>query len=493
MKRIWSILFQQRGSVVKITALVLLYFGINSYLSFATDTFATFSTGFYGAGLDMAMRNGRPVIGVMYILYALSGLSNVSFYYISSLLALLFLVCSVWIYQSTLTRYGVKENIGILLAFASVANIFIIEYFMFIEKCGFMLAILLNVIGVYWIEKFFDDHKIRHCCFSMVSMILAAFTYQGTIALFVILSMPFASRRAKTFRQYFLNGTAILVTYISSALINLLAFRFIFKNTRISAEINYFAQLKSVLEGVGYNSKFTFNILPPYVFLTAGYVCFFTALVWSMVYLKKRLWRILNVFNIVIAAFLFSTASIIQGSGWWSTRVVYPLASVVAVLAINIFIDEKETMNIFVQRILRITSLLAILLVLLFQYFAFNKIYIDKYKSNALDEYRYTYIYQEICDYKESTGKDITQIAFYEDAKRYDAQYRNLYDTGDLVVSAFTTPWSDISAMNYYLKTNYVKVDPEEKYKEYFSGKDWNCLSQEQLIFDEDTLHLCVY
>lgn len=189
MKRIWSILFQQRGSVVKITALVLLYFGINSYLSFATDTFATFSTGFYGAGLDMAMRNGRPVIGVMYILYALSGLSNVSFYYISSLLALLFLVCSVWIYQSTLTRYGVKENIGILLAFASVANIFIIEYFMFIEKCGFMLAILLNVIGVYWIEKFFDDHKIRHCCFSMVSMILAAFTYQGTIALFVILSM----------------------------------------------------------------------------------------------------------------------------------------------------------------------------------------------------------------------------------------------------------------------------------------------------------------
>lgn len=44
----------------------MLFFGVNLYLSFATDTYATFRGGFYGAGIDIVMRNGRPIIGLIY-------------------------------------------------------------------------------------------------------------------------------------------------------------------------------------------------------------------------------------------------------------------------------------------------------------------------------------------------------------------------------------------------------------------------------------------
>ena len=62
-----------------------------------------------------------------------------------------------------------------------------------------------------------------------------------------------------------------------------------------------------------------------------------------------------------------------------------------------------------------------------------------------------------------------------------------------MLVSAFYTNWSDIRVVNYYLKTDFERAEQNEQYREYFSGKDWKALSNQQLIFDNDTLHLCQY
>lgn len=91
MKKILSMFYEERSCIVKIAALVLLFFGINIYLSFATDSYCTLAEGFRSSAIDMALRNGRPVIGLIYEIHYLLGLSNISFYYISSVLALVFL------------------------------------------------------------------------------------------------------------------------------------------------------------------------------------------------------------------------------------------------------------------------------------------------------------------------------------------------------------------------------------------------------------------
>ena len=497
MENIASKILEKRSCIAKIIALVLLFFGVNIYLSYATDTYLTFTAGFHGSaigsGIDMATRNGRPVIGLIYELHYLTGLSNVSFYYISSALALVFLCASIWIYQGILEKYEIKENIRVVLAFAAIANAFIIEYFMFIEKCGFTLAILFDVLAVYWIERFFTSHRKSYYVFAVIAMVLAIFTYQGTIALFAILSIPFAMKQAKDFKHYILNGIMLGIAYIVPVIIDLLAFKFIFKSSRISEKTDYIATLKTVIMGIIYNGEETFNILPKYLFLIVAFIIF-VALIVDAVVSQKRAWRIFNAFIIILASCLLSTATILQGSGWWATRTVYPIASIAAVLAIDIFVNRDEIdSNKLIRKIIGVFSVSAIAVLLLFQYFSFNQIYIDKYKVNALDQYRYQYIYQTIYDYQEATGKEITKIAVYSDAERSWSQYSDLYCTGDLVVSAFTTDWSDVTALNYYMQTSYEKISPVEEYTEYFSGKDWNHLSSDQFIFDGDTLHLCVY
>ena len=58
--------------------------------------------GFEYSALDMTTRNGRPIIGLIYELQNLAGLSNNAFYYISSVLALILLGIAIYIYKGLL-------------------------------------------------------------------------------------------------------------------------------------------------------------------------------------------------------------------------------------------------------------------------------------------------------------------------------------------------------------------------------------------------------
>lgn len=462
-------------------------------MNFATDTYVTFAVGFGNAASDMVIRNGRPIIALLYALFYMSGLPNTYFYYISTILGLLFLGISIWIFQKVLDKYGMKENTRIVLSFVSIANIFIIEYFMFIEKSGFMLAILFDVVGVYLIDMFFEKGVKRYYIYTIVAIIFAIFTYQGTVALFAILSVPFAFKNANNFKDYFLKILAIGVAYGIPVIIDVVAFKTVFKSARIAEKVDFISNFKNVLLELANHSAITFNILPKHVYQIIIFVILFATIVLIVMNRKGILFGICNLFVIIFIACSFSTATILQGSGWWATRVVYPIASVAGAFAINLFINYRITGPSMSMRLARclVTATIGILLVM--QYFSFNKIYIDKYKVNTLDENRYYYIGQAISDYQEKTGTEIKKIAFYSDAERTYPPYPNLYCYGDLIVSAFYTSWSDIQALNYYLHSNYEKIVPSDEYMEYFASKNWNRLSQDQLLFEKDTLHICVY
>ena len=119
---------------------------------------------------------------------------------------------------------------------------------------------------------------------------------------------------------------------------------------------------------------------------------------------------------------------------------------------------------------------------------------IDKYKLNALDENRCYYVGQAIAEYEATSGIEVRKIAFYADAESAVPAYPNLYShSGDLICSSFNQDWSDLNALNYYLGDNYSRAEPSETYRTYFAGRNWDALSAQQLIFDGDTLHLCIY
>ena len=322
-----------------------------------------------------------------------------------------------------------------------------------------------------------------------LGMVLAILTYQSTIALFVILSIPLAMKNAENFKKYIFNGIAIGVVFVIPAIVSLFAFKFIFKSARFVESADYYSKFVGVIYNIFPFAANSVNILPRFLFLLITLVTFAAAIVWAAT-CQRKIWRIFNVCVIVGAGCLCSTASIIQGSGWWSARTLYPLASIPAGLAIDLFVNKEEVpVNESVKKWVRNISAAALVVLMIGQYFSFNKIYINKYRLNALDQYRYQYIGQAIREYQDDTGMEIKKVAFYTDAELYSPQPSNQFQ----LRSAFTADWSDFTAMNYYLHTSYKKIDPVEEYIEYFASKDWDTLSKDQLIFDGDTLHICVY
>ena len=311
--------------------------------------------------------------------------------------------------------------------------------------------------------------------------------------MFAILSVPFAFKHARNFKDYIFKILAIGIAYGIPVIIDMVAFKTVFKNARIAEKVDYISNIKNVVSGLVNYSATTFDILPNHFYQAIIFVIFFVTIVLIILNRIGVLFGVCNLFAIISIACVFSTATILQGSGWWATRVVYPIASIAGAFAINLFINYQMTeLNIRV-RLAKCLVMVTIGTLLVMQYFSFNKIYIDKYKINTLDENRYYYIGQAISDYQEKTGIEIEKIAFYNDAERTYPPYPNLYCQGDLIVSAFYTNWSDIQALNYYLCSNYEKIAPSDEYATYFASQNWDRLSPDQLLFEKDTLHICVY
>ena len=73
-----------------------------------------------------------------------------------------------------------------------------------------------------------------------------------------------------------------------------------------------------------------------------------------------------------------------------------------------------------------------------------------------------------------------------------DKAYDNL-DKYEASARAFDEQWSDVPLINYTNGTDYIRGEQSPQYAEYFSSRDWKTYSDDLLIFDGTTLHLCVY
>ena len=71
--------------------------------------------------------------------------------------------------------------------------------------------------------------------------------------------------------------------------------------------------------------------------------------------------------------------------------------------------------------------------------------------------------------------------------------YKNLFVSGDINITCFVTAWSDANAICYFNNIKLEKVDNNNNLKEYFNKKDWDDFNDEQIIFENDTVNICVF
>lgn len=111
--------------------------------------------------------------------------------------------------------------------------------------------------------------------------------------------------------------------------------------------------------------------------------------------------------------------------------------------------------------------------------------------SNKMEKEYIQNIVTDIKNYENDNGIKVNKICIYYD--QYAQKTFCNFPNNSFTIKSLYTSYSKYHIIDYYLGYNLEVVEGNKEYQRYFKTKNWDEYSNEQLIFDNDTLHLCVY
>ena len=168
-------------------------------------------------------------------------------------------------------------------------------------------------------------------------------------------------------------------------------------------------------------------------------------------------------------------------------RIITSIGSIIGISIIILVKSLKQNDKIYKRIIILIFA------IFIFGINSFN--YINNcimiYNSNKLEKEELQNIASTIRKYEETEQKKITKVAFYNDIQRENT-FLN-YPNNSFTIKSICTSYARKDSVQYYLNEDLTEVNQNEELTEYFSMKNWTSFSEEQLIFEDDTVHICVY
>ncbi len=469
----------------------LIFFGMYCTIQYAPDTYFVF-----GQPLSESMANffqsGRIVTGLFfYLLMNMLHFGFIKTYVVSYILAIICTIFSLYKLYKLFKKDIKSDIICVIASILIIINIFSIELFVYIEKGIMMLSVLLCIFAVDALRNFFEGNK-KSIFLSIVYMLIANFCYQGTVAIFVAISLIYVIKYSKNIKNFILNNIVVTLVYGIPAIINFVTVRFIYGNSRVSGKIVLSESISKIYAGIKEMILSNYGLFPKYlffIFLTALIIYGIFKIIKSFEATNQKVLYILGIFYILVGTLAFTIApQLLQSTNeiWFTARSTYAFTSILGILLIYfssiIKIDNKEAIIILA------TSCIFLLI----QYIYFAMYTIDNYKVNFEDKEITNQIEELINNYEKETGNVITKISIYNDMNpKYS--YDDIKCIKDMNIKAFAHDWSASAIINFYMRRNLVSVPNDDEIKSKFSEQDWNYFNEEQLIFQGDTLHLCNY
>ena len=381
------------------------------------------------------------------------------------------------------------QKAGLRIAsFLLVSNIFLLEDFIFAEYTGIMcLGILFDVIGSLCVLRFLRGNEKKYYILGVVFAVLGINGHQGNFALLVIIAILGARDTFDSIRCFVRNNLAIGSTYLIAALINVAETK-IGGASRAAQSLDLKLTFMKTTEGLYDLLTSSANLMPRYV-----YILFIGLIAIYMLYyvVMKKSWKTLvfvAYYCVILilgiyAPYIMTDVNAIDVV----PRTTYIMGAIppaiLILLLLNVEIDWKR--NLFIP--------LYIACFILMQYRGILGVEISHYQTNELDRYEAQLIDGYLYEYEEKTGVQVTKMALYWD-ENVTGNAPEAVCYGAVNERAFCNIWAAPMAMRCLVGREISQVEaPDEIYEEYFAGKDWCQMDEEQMVILGDTLYLCAY
>lgn len=473
------------------SVITILFFGEFCILQYAPDTYSVFTNDLKHTVLHF-LSCGRFVTGVAsYFTMGILKLENNATYALSYGLAIICTIISLYRLNNLIKKDVKNDIICIIMSTLIIINPFSIELFMYIEKGIMLLSVLLCVLAVEQVDKFFNGNK-KSILWTLIFMIIANCCYQGTVGLFVAISLIYIIKYSKNIKEFILNNIIVAMTYGIPALINFLLVRFIFSNARVNGEIILSESILKMIDGTKNMIVNTYDILPKYIFIIA--IIILLGIIVCKAIRKKssnkeKALQIAVAFYL-IAGTLFATVApqILQDTSsiWFVARSSYPMAAIIGILTLYLFMEFD------LSNIEKNITIILLIIFFIIQFSNFMIYTIHNYIGNYIDKTISLEINSMIQEYEEETGNKIDSIAIYKDAiPQY--VYPGLKASGDMNIKAYSADWCVSRILKLYTNRDFKVINNDTNKKEEFLQKNWDYFSKEQVIFENNVMHLCIF
>lgn len=470
----------------------LLFFGIFCAEQKALDTYDVFSydpsriTGHFASC-------GRFVTaGANALLQGLLRLGDTTVYYLSYGFALICTVLSMYVFNNVIKKDVKNDFVSMLISTLVIINPFSLELFIYIEKGIMMLSVLLCVMAFKQIADFFEKKDKKSILFAGLLMFIANCCYQGTVGIFVVLSLVYILKYTKSIKDFILNNIIVAFTYGIPTVLNFVLIKIFYSNGRVDGSIVLSESIKKVFGGIVEIFEGSYGLLPKYTF-SIGIVILVATAIYKIIKdkltLKQSALVIGSLLYIILVATLVTVApQLCQAteSIWFVPRSSYPVAALIGILMLYLFtnFEIKDKLKNFVA---------AVGIVLLsMQLFLFIRHSINIFIVNYEDKQIITQILDFIDEYEEKTGIDVNKVAIYSD-KNKSWTYQGIITVKDMNTKAFASDWALLSLLRYYSGEDYIEIEKDPLIEQNFSRRNWDYYSDQQLVIKDDVVHICNY
>lgn len=390
---------------------------------------------------------------------------------------------------------------NILIGLVSFSIIFTFsncELMMFAESGIMGLSILLSIIAAC----IFNSNVKHRYIWSWALVLLASFAYQSTIALFVLVALVMESyRNNDDIKKIVKDALMIGLIYGISLVINLGVVKIIENLQNSSMRATIIPQISEIINTIieygalmAYN---TFNLIPKGLYL--GIIGIISIVFIYNVYKSKKYFNILEYVMLIFLAFIMPLLPVIvtpQEQQYLQPRMVPSFASVLGILILYIICKmqnqaDKNNTNKSEKIINKILVFISTFLVVM------NSIYFiyastENRASAYLDRNVAKSIIEEIYEYENENQIKIENIGLAWD--KNPSNYYNGQPTMESAnVRSMVIEWSAIEVMEFYSGEKYNKVETPSNIIERFAGENWDFYNQDQLVFEENTLYICLF
>lgn len=448
----------------------------------------------------------RWVLGMAYRVLNAVGINVVAYRILFGVLLLMGLaLCCTAIYLEMVElcpamENGKKKTVLFLATLLFWGNVFETEWMWFnLAYIQWLLSALGATFGAIACVKY--KQSLRGFLLSAMFLFIMMGSYQGGAAQYVYLILVFSFLQSrgkltgKTVCAWLYAAAALAVATIADLALVMVGIKsgaFI-ANSRIGAAEGILAKLPAFCQtilaaqkniwvyGLGIAPKY---LLPAFLALLLG--CLTYTLLKNKSSVGTYLFAIILLLSGMIVVYLIQ---LVAADIWLALRVCVPLLCVYPCMLWMITFLNQEDSKVITATGFAACALL-ICSILITNYQAINLSY-----ATVADKLYFNRVKYKISEYEKDSGVEVRNVGFCNDQNTmWRENIQKYVPYSELGTRAVTTAWSDIYALNYLTDSNYVKTEVPDRVKALFSAQDWTCEDlSEQMIFDEDTVYICVY